>query len=144
MAFFQKVRFVFQISKSPKKNIPNYYPELEIWICCLLLLVGNLNFKFRIVFWNISFWRFEKWIALSEKKPPLRAYCPNIYTVPDNSSNFFLGTIWILFNVGIVVANSVKQQVVPPGFLNFPNSILDVIVHTCQIHHLKHKVMPSL
>ena len=28
VAFFQKVRFVFQISKSP--NIPNHYPELEI------------------------------------------------------------------------------------------------------------------
>ena len=41
----------------------------------LLLLAGNLNFKFRIVFWNISFleiWRFEKRIALSEKKPPLQ------------------------------------------------------------------------
>ena len=30
VAFFQKVRFVFQISKSPKKNIPKRYPELEI------------------------------------------------------------------------------------------------------------------
>jgi hypothetical protein len=29
-AFFQKVRFVFRISKSPKKNIPKNYPELEI------------------------------------------------------------------------------------------------------------------
>ena len=28
--FFQKVQFVFQISKSPKKNIPKNYPELEI------------------------------------------------------------------------------------------------------------------
>ena len=40
---------------------------------------GNLNFKFRIVIWNIFFWRFEKRIALSEKKPPLEAYCFNIY-----------------------------------------------------------------
>ena len=30
VAFFQKVRFVFQISKSQKKNIPKNYPELEI------------------------------------------------------------------------------------------------------------------
>ena len=30
VAFFQKVRFVFQISKSLKKNIPKNYPELEI------------------------------------------------------------------------------------------------------------------
>ena len=29
--FFQKVRFVFQISKYPKKITPNHYPELEIW-----------------------------------------------------------------------------------------------------------------
>ena len=28
--FFQKVRCVFQISKFPKKNIPNHYPGLEI------------------------------------------------------------------------------------------------------------------
>ena len=34
--FFQKVRFAFQISKSPKKNIPK-------------------NFKHRIIFWNIFF-----------------------------------------------------------------------------------------
>ena len=36
----------------------------------VLLLAGNLNFKFRIVFGNIFFWeilRFEKHIALSEK-----------------------------------------------------------------------------
>ena len=72
VAFFQKVRFVFQISVNlqNKKN-PNYYPELKIWICCLLIMAGNLNFMFRIVIWNIYFWRFEKWIALSEKKPPL-------------------------------------------------------------------------
>ena len=30
VAFFQKVRFLFQISKSPEKNIPKNYPELEI------------------------------------------------------------------------------------------------------------------
>ena len=28
--FFQKVRFVFQISQSPKNIIPKNYPELEI------------------------------------------------------------------------------------------------------------------
>ena len=53
VVFIQKVQFV--IFKSPdlkKKNIPNYYPELKIWICCLLLSAGNLNFNFRIVFWK--------------------------------------------------------------------------------------------
>ena len=78
VAFFQKVWFVFQISK---KNIPNYYPELEIWIWCLLLLAGNLNFKFRIAFWNIFIFgigRFKKHIALSEKTQPL--LCGSIQT----------------------------------------------------------------
>ena len=38
-----------------------------------VFLAGNLNFKFRIFSWNIFFeiWRFEKRIALSEKKTPL-------------------------------------------------------------------------
>ena len=43
MAFFQKVRFVFQ--KSKKKKIPENYPELE-------QMAGNLNFKLDS-FWNI-------------------------------------------------------------------------------------------
>ena len=30
VAFFQKVQFFFQISKSPKQIIPKNYPELEI------------------------------------------------------------------------------------------------------------------
>ena len=30
VASFQKVRFIFQISKSPKKIIPKNYPQLEI------------------------------------------------------------------------------------------------------------------
>ena len=34
VAFFQKVRFVFQTSKSLKKIILNHYPELEIWNSC--------------------------------------------------------------------------------------------------------------
>ena len=62
VAFLQKVQSVFQTSKSPKTNIPKNYPELEIWICCLLFLAGNLNFKLRIAFWNIFFeiWRWKK------------------------------------------------------------------------------------
>ena len=77
VAFFQKVRFVFQISKSQKKNIPKTILSLQFEFPtsnALLLLAGNLNFMLRIVFWNIFFfeiWRSEKRIALSEKKPPL-------------------------------------------------------------------------
>ena len=38
-----------------KIHIPNHYPELEIWISCLLLWGRFSNFKFRIVIWNIHF-----------------------------------------------------------------------------------------
>ena len=40
----------------------------------LLIMAGNLNFKLRIGFWNISFLRFgdqKNSITLSEKKSPL-------------------------------------------------------------------------
>ena len=54
--------FIFQISKFPKKNVPKKtilslkfkFPAKNI----LLLFAGNLNFKLRIVFGNIHFWRF--------------------------------------------------------------------------------------
>ena len=62
-SFFQKVRFVFQISPPQKKNIPKNYPQLEIWILFS-------TFKFRIAFWNIftlEIGKFEKHIVLSEK-----------------------------------------------------------------------------
>ena len=73
VASFQKVRFVFQISKSPKKIIPHHYPELEIWISCLLLWAGISNFKFMIVIWNIFFGDLEIWKTNHTfwKKPPL-------------------------------------------------------------------------
>ena len=70
VAFFQRVRFVFQISQFPKNIIPKNYPELEIWIYCLLIWAGISNFKIRIVFleylflgdweiWktNLTFWK---------------------------------------------------------------------------------------
>ena len=71
VAFFQKVRFVFQISKSPKKISPNHYPELEIWISCLLLGTGISNFKFRIVIWSNCFLEIWKTNLTFWKKPPL-------------------------------------------------------------------------
>ena len=50
-----------------------------MWIGCLLLLAGNLDFKFRTVIWNILFWRFEKHIALSEEKQPLAKWTKIIF-----------------------------------------------------------------
>ena len=63
--FFQKVQFVFQISKSPKKifrktilNLKFKFPANNSEV----ILAGNLNFKLRIVFWNIFFFEFfEVW-----------------------------------------------------------------------------------
>ena len=47
----------------------------------ILIWAGILNLKLRTVFWNIFFWeagRFEKRIALSEKKPPLEYFLNDI------------------------------------------------------------------
>ena len=77
VAFFKKVQCIVPISKSPKKIIPKTILNLKLKFPVnntLLLLAGNSSIKFRIVFWNSFFfkiWRFEKHIALSEKKPPL-------------------------------------------------------------------------
>ena len=73
VAFFQKVRFVFQISKSQKKKeskklswIYNFHHNT---------VLGG-NFKFQVgdsflKYFFLDIWRFENRIALSEKKPPL-------------------------------------------------------------------------
>ena len=57
VAFFQKVRFVFQISQSPKKIIPKNYPELEIPAHISKQLIQI---------------EIEKQISLSEKNTPLK------------------------------------------------------------------------
>ena len=65
--FFSESEIRFSNLPISQKN----YPELEIWISCLLIWAGISNFKIRIVFWNNFFWkigRFEKRISLSEKK----------------------------------------------------------------------------
>ena len=62
VAIFRKWDSFF---KSPKKVIPNHYPELEIQKNCFVLWAGISNFKFRIVIWRIclEIWRFKKWIS---------------------------------------------------------------------------------
>ena len=52
---FQKVRFVFQISKSPQNIFQITILGLKFEFIVLLLLAGNLNFKLRIGFSNIFF-----------------------------------------------------------------------------------------
>ena len=62
VAFFQKVRFVFQISKSQKKYSKKTILSLKFKFPAnnsKVFWAGNLNFKFRIVFWNIFFGDFE-------------------------------------------------------------------------------------
>ena len=72
-----KVLFIYRCSKNwQKKSVYNH-----------LFTVIGWKFKFQVqdsflVYIFLEIWIFEKHIALSAKKPLLRAYCPNIYTVP--------------------------------------------------------------
>ena len=74
--FFSKGSF-YSESAISKTNIPNHYPELKIWISCLLLLSGNIFRKFRFKVQDSDleylFWRFDKHIVLSEKDSHLQA-----------------------------------------------------------------------
>ena len=77
MAFFQKVGWNF--FRSP--NLKEKYSKKTILSLKFkfpvnnskVLLVGNLNFKLRIVFWNIFFWDLEIWKSNCTfwKKAPL-------------------------------------------------------------------------
>ena len=57
--FSESAMKFFQISKSQKKIFQKAILSLKFKFpannTLLLLLAGNLNFKFRIVFWNIFF-----------------------------------------------------------------------------------------
>jgi hypothetical protein len=71
VAFFQKVRLVFQISKSQQKNIPKNYPELEHFT-----VIGG-KFKYQaqdsfLEYFFVEIWRSEKISShFLKKKPPL-------------------------------------------------------------------------
>ena len=76
VAFFQKLQWIFFRSPNLKKK----YSKKLSWAWNLNILPitvkcewRDLDFKLKVVFWNIFFeiWRSEKRIALSEKKPPL-------------------------------------------------------------------------
>ena len=77
MAFFQKVWFFFFDLQISKKNIPKNYPELEISISRqkrFTVIGGKSKFQAQdsfLEYYFLKIWRFEKQIALSEKKPPL-------------------------------------------------------------------------
>ena len=59
-------------------------------------MAGNLNFKFRIAFWNNFFWRFKKHISLSEKKPPLegRAKISVIFDWDFGRNDDLINSFW--------------------------------------------------
>ena len=57
--FFQKVQFVFQISKSPKINIPKNYPEIKIQNSRSQhnnVMGGNFKFQVQDGFSEYFFW----------------------------------------------------------------------------------------
>jgi hypothetical protein len=75
VAFIQKVRFIFQISKNKHSKLLSWAWNLNF----LFTVIGG-KFKFQVqdsdleyLFWEV--WRFEKHIALSEKKQPLYISC---------------------------------------------------------------------
>ena len=55
VAFFQKVRFIFQIPQSPKKIIPKNYPELNL-NKLFTDMGGNFKFQAQDSFFGIIFW----------------------------------------------------------------------------------------
>ena len=68
--FSERADSFFKSPNLQKKIFQKTILDLKFKIPALnsiLLWAGILNFKFRIVFWIIFFWRFEKRIALSEK-----------------------------------------------------------------------------
>ena len=81
-----------QISK--KKIFQKTILNLKFKLPANNTLLGNLNFKLRIVFgiFFLEIWRFEKEIALSEKKPPLPNYPKYLTTysadIPKTSKVF--------------------------------------------------------
>ena len=53
-SFFKSPNLQEKIFQKTTLNLKFKFPDKNT----LLLLVGNLDFKLRIVFWNIFFWRF--------------------------------------------------------------------------------------
>ena len=94
VAFFQKVRCVFQISKSPKKIFQITILDLKSKFSAnfsILLLAGNLNFKFRIAFWNIFFGRFGDLKTTSHFLKKVRVAGPlNFYLLESTTIRNFV------------------------------------------------------
>ena len=99
------------------------YPEQKIWIHCLLLWKGNLNFLLRIVICNI----FLSHIKLSDKKLPLS----NV----KNQEGYFLNFFGLLRK--------------PQLYLHFDNFLtqLSVLFYQSDIWfslYRKYKIWPQL
>ena len=81
------------------------------------------NFKLRIVIWSNFFWRFEKQIALSEKKPPLVKYLKML----NSNFRYHQWHLWLLglsllpaMAMGIIAALFVEHRVEPNGRFGVP------------------------
>ena len=112
--FFQKVRFVFQISKSRKKIFQKTILSLKIKFhanITLFLLAGNLNVRLRIVFWNTFIWRFgdlKKFHRTFWKKATFS--CSLCYLVIFQSLKL-MGTCWYY----ICNAYCIRLSLQPPN-----------------------------
>lgn len=55
----------------------------------------------------------------------------------NHGSNFLLGPVGIFFDIWVIIAHPMKHQIVPPGFLNLPNSVLNIVIHSSQVIKLE-------
>ena len=81
MAFFQNVQFVFSnLPTSKEKYSKKPFEKIKI----IMLWAGILNFKFRIVSWNIGFWRLGglknelQFLKKTPLVPPL-GHCEHLF-----------------------------------------------------------------
>ena len=72
VALSQKIQKNFFIAKI---NIPNHYPEQNIWISCLLFFGRKFKFSAQDSDSEYLFWQWKNSPVSSDLKPPLLTVC---------------------------------------------------------------------
>ena len=119
------MRFVFQISQSPKKNIPKNYSELEIQnFRPLHNAVMGRNFEFQVqdFFWIFFFrdWEIWKTNCTFWKKPPLAWWDQNHSKVAFDFS--FTRYFWVSCFIGKVKSKCEITKVLNPLWIEKSNN----------------------
>ena len=119
-------RYFWQICSSKFKG--GFFSEMLFLDLQISKKIIPKNY-FRIIFWNIFFeiWRSEKWIALSEKKPPLTKTCSclrlySIYLEIRYWECYFtknFNPLWTLLRRKIAVLTNLWSMFIWPSNSNF-------------------------